>query len=401
MTDRVMPAMRLGIIGLGGAAKQMMPSFLSHPHVRISAAADPREEARLAFGTEFGARTHATAEALCADTTVDVVYIATPHQMHRDHAALAARAGKHIIIEKPMALTLEECSDIIATAEANGVHLLVGHTHSFDTPILKMRALIREGAIGPVSMINSWNYGNFLYRPRRPEELRTDMGGGIIYNQVPHQIDVVRLLGGGMVRSVRSMAWTLDPTRPTEGAHVTFLQFENGSAASLVYSGYDYFDTDEFHYWIGELGEPKQPDCHAASRRALEAIAGTGSEVAAKAAGGFGGSRRLTIPPQNEWNHPHFGVTIVSGPDGDLRQSARGVTQYGRNGVVEHPLEPPRVFPDKSGVIDEMYDAFSGLRPILHDGAWGRATMEVSEAILRSAREGREIGLSHQVPVRD
>ena len=71
MTDRVMPAMRLGIIGLGGAAKQMMPSFLSHPHVRISAAADPREEARLAFGTEFGARTHATAEALCADTTVD------------------------------------------------------------------------------------------------------------------------------------------------------------------------------------------------------------------------------------------------------------------------------------------------------------------------------------------
>ncbi|MDE8651867.1 Gfo/Idh/MocA family protein [Novosphingobium album (ex Liu et al. 2023)] len=73
-----------------------------------------------------------------------------------------------------------------------------------------MRALIREGVIGPVSMINSWNYGNFLYRPRRPEELRTDAGGGIIYNQVPHQVDVARLLGGGMVRSVRSMAWTLD-----------------------------------------------------------------------------------------------------------------------------------------------------------------------------------------------
>jgi phthalate 4,5-cis-dihydrodiol dehydrogenase len=94
-------------------------------------------------------------------------------------------------------------------------------------------------------------------------------------------------------------------------------------------------------------------------------------------------------------------VTVVSGPDGDLRQSARGVTHYGRRGAVEHPLDPPRVFPDKSGVIDEMYDAFAGLRPILHDGAWGRATMEVSEAILRSAREGREVGMSHQVPVRD
>ncbi|RIA44336.1 4,5-dihydroxyphthalate dehydrogenase [Hephaestia caeni] len=393
--------MRLGIIGLGGAAKQMMPSFLSHPHVAITAAADSREEARRAFGAEFGARTHLTAEALCADPEVDVVYIATPHQMHRDHAALAARAGKHIIIEKPMALTLDECGDIIAAAKATGVHLLVGHTHSFNAPVLKMRSLICEGAIGPVSMINSWNYGNFLYRPRRPEELRTDAGGGIIYNQVPHQVDVVRLLGGGMVRSVRSMAWTLDPARPTEGAHVTFLQFENGSAASLAYSGYDYFDTDEFHYWIGELGEPKRPDRHAASRMTLEAIADTGSEVAAKAAGGFGGDRRLAVPPPDEWNHPHFGVTIVSGPDGDLRQTARGVTHYGRRGAVEHPLDPPRAFPDKSGVVYEMYDAFAGLRPILHDGAWGRATMEVSEAILRSAREGREIGMSHQVPVRD
>ncbi len=393
--------MRLGIIGLGGAAKQMVPSFLSHPHVTITAAADPRAEARDAFATEFGARTHGTAEALCADPEVDAVYVATPHKMHRDHAALAARAGKHVIIEKPMALTLEECGDIIASAEANGVHLVVGHTHGFDAPIRKMRALIHEGVIGPVSMINSWNYGNFLYRPRRPEELRTDAGGGIIYNQVPHQVDVVRLLGGGMVRSVRSMAWQLDPARPTEGAHVTFLQFDNGSAASLVYSGYDYFDTDEFHHWIGELGEPRRPDRHAASRMALEAIAGTGSEVAAKVAGGFGGDRRLAVPPQDQWNHPHFGVTIVSGPDGDLRQSARGVTHYGKHGAVEHSLAPPRVFPDKTGVIDEMYDAFAGLRPPRHDGAWGRATMEVSEAILRSAREGREISLSFQVPVRD
>lgn len=396
-----MPTMRLGIIGLGGAAKQMVPSFLSHPHVTITAAADPRAEARDAFAGKFGARTHGTAEELCADLEVDAVYIATPHKMHRDHAALAARAGKHVIIEKPMALTLAECGDIIASAEANGVHLVVGHTHGFDAPIRKMRALIHEGVIGPVSMINSWNYGNFLYRPRRPEELRTDAGGGIIYNQVPHQVDVVRLLGGGMVRSVRSMAWQLDAARPTEGAHVTFLQFDNGSAASLVYSGYDYFDTDEFHHWIGELGEPKRPDGHAASRMALEAIAGTGSEAAAKVAGGFGGDRELPVPAQDQWNHPHFGVTIVSGPDGDLRQSARGVTHYGKHGVVDHALAPPRVFPDKTGVIDEMYDAFAGLRPPLHDGAWGRATMEVSEAILRSAREGREISLSFQVPVKD
>ena len=67
-------------------------------------------------------------------------------------------------------------------------------------------------------MINSFNYTNFLYRPRRPEELDTAQGGGILFNQVPHQIDIARLLGGGLVRSVRAQTTVLDPARPTEGS---------------------------------------------------------------------------------------------------------------------------------------------------------------------------------------
>lgn len=401
MTSTAHPVMQLGIIGLGGAARQMLPSFTSHPHVRITAAADPRAKARAAFKKEVGGRSFVEAADLCASPDVDVVYVATPHQMHKDHATQAAQAGKHVIIEKPMALTLQECGDIINVAAANNVHLLVGHTHGFNAPIMKMRAMIRAGVIGPVSMINNWTYGNFLYRPRRPEELRTQDGGGIIYNQVPHQVDIVRLLGGGMVRSVRSMVWTLDPERPTEGAHTTFLQFESGTAASLVYSAYDYFDTDEFHEWVGELGEPKAPGRQGASRRALAKISDTQAEIDLKVAGGFGGNRKLATLPREEWNQPHFGITIVSGPDGDLRQSARGVLLYGKDGRREIPIDPPRAFPDKCGVIDEMYDAFTGVRPVIHDGAWGRATMEVCQAILRSAQEGREIFLSHQVPVRD
>lgn len=393
--------MRVGIVGLGGAAKQMLPSLASHPQVRITAAADPRAEARAAFEGQFGGSAYAEPKDMCASADVDVVYIATPHQMHRDHATIAANAGKHMILEKPMALTLEDCRAIIDVADANGVHLLVGHTHSFDAGVLEMRAMIRDGVIGPVSMINSWNYGNFLYRPRRPEELRTEDGGGIIYNQLPHQVDVVRLLGGGMVRSVRSMVWTLDPARPTEGQHVTFLQFEDGAAASLVYSGYDYFDTDEFHGWVGELGEPKAPDRQGASRRALAHMDGPEAEISAKAAGGVGGSRSLPVPPRAEWNQPHFGITIASGPGGDLRQSPRGVVHYGQDGAREKLVDPPRSFPDKTGVIDEMYDAFAGVRPLIHDGAWGLATMEVCHAVLRSAQEGREITLSQQVPVRD
>src|SRR6202167_4047955 len=122
-------------------------------------------------------------------------------------------------------------------------------------------------------MIPTWNYTNFLYRPRRPEELDSAKGGGIVFNQMSHQIDTVRLIGGGRLLSVRAQCNALDPSRPTQGGAIAFLEFENGAAASLVYGGYDFFDSDELHFWISERGAAKQP-AHGASRRALRAHAG-------------------------------------------------------------------------------------------------------------------------------
>ena len=81
-----------------------------------------------------------TSAELCADPAVEIVYIATPHQFHAAHAALAAAAGKHIILEKPMALTLADCDAIIAAVERANVHLIVGHTHAFDPAVRAMRA---------------------------------------------------------------------------------------------------------------------------------------------------------------------------------------------------------------------------------------------------------------------
>jgi phthalate 4,5-cis-dihydrodiol dehydrogenase len=293
---------------------------------------------------------------------------------------------------------------MIAAAQANGVHLVVGHTHSFDPPVLKIREIVRSGELGPLAMINTWSYGNFLYRPRRPEELDTAQGGGIIYNQVPHQVDVVRLIGGGMVRSVRSMAWVLDPARPTEGSHVTFLQFEDGAAASLVFSGYDHFDSDEFHSWVGELGEEKKPGGHGSARAALRNVGDAQAEAALKTDGAYGKAGEKKNPfaaPAGQWHHPHCGVLIASCARGDLRASADGVLLYGPDGCSEIEVPRGRAYPDKCGVIDELYDAFASGREPLHNGRWGKATMEVALAVLQSARERREIFLKHQVASND
>ena len=104
---------------------------------------------------------------MCASRDVDAVYIATPHQWHRDNVLTAAAARKHIVVEKPMALSVDDCEVMVQAAELAGVHLIVGHTHSFDPPILKMREIIRSGEIGQLAMVNTFSYGNFLYRPRR------------------------------------------------------------------------------------------------------------------------------------------------------------------------------------------------------------------------------------------
>ena len=251
--------LRLGVAGLGRAFTVMLPTFLADSRVTLIAAADARPEARERFAADFSAKTYGTVQELCADPAVEIVYVATPHQHHAAHAILAAQHGKHVLVEKPMAITLDDCAAMIDAARRAGVHLVVGHSHSFDAPILRTRELIMSGAYGAVRMIHAMNYTDFLRRPRRPEELDTVQGGGAVFNQAAHQVDIVRLLGGGRVKTVRAATGAWDATRPTEGSYSALLTFQDGAFASLTYGGYGHFDSDEFQGWIGEMGQTKTP----------------------------------------------------------------------------------------------------------------------------------------------
>ena len=262
--DRIV---RIGVVGLGRAASGMLPSLHAHPRVRLTAAADPNPDARARFEQDFGGRAFADTESLCASGTADAIYIASPHQFHAEAVVLAAQHRMHAIVEKPMALTVADCDRMIEAADEAGVVLIVGHTHAFDPVVQGMRAVIESGELGRLRMIANMTYNDFLYRPRRPEELDTSLGGGILYNQVPHQIEIARELDGGALRSVRAITGAWDPARRTEGALSALLAFEDGVAASLIYSGYDHFDTDEFAFWVAESGAEKRP-AYGASRRA-------------------------------------------------------------------------------------------------------------------------------------
>jgi len=387
--------LNLGVAGLGRAFTLMLPTFLADPRIRLVAAADPRPEARRQFADDFGAKDHQTIEALAADPDVEVVYLATPHQFHAAHTKLLANGGKHVLVEKPMAISLEECRSMIDAARAAKVHLIVGHSHSFDLPVLRARDLIAGGSYGDVRMIQALNYTDFMYRPRRPEELVTAQGGGVIFSQGAHQIDVVRLLGGGKVASVRAATGSWDPARPSEGAYSALLFFENGATASITYSGYAHFDSDEFCGWIAESGQAKDRNVYGAARKALGSVGSAADEASLKAARNYGGDAYAPAAQvQDRW-HQHFGVLLVSCDRADIRPLSNGVMIYGDTERKFEALPKPAV--PRTEVIDELYDAVVNDRPPLHSGAWAMATLEVCLAILESASERRDVALSHQI----
>ena len=378
------PILGIGAIGLGRAFSIMAPTFARDPRVRLVAGADPRPEARSRFEQDFKAKAFDSPEKLLEDPQVQVVYIATPHQFHAANAIAAAKHGKHVLVEKPMALTLEDCRAMIAAAREAGVRLIVGHSHSFDAPILRAKKLIESQALGAVRMITALNYTDFLYRPRRPEELDTASGGGVVFNQAAHQVDIVRLLAGAPVRTVRAFTGAWDAARPTAGAYSCQLGFADGVFATLVYSGYAHFDSDEFTGWIGEMGAKKDPAAYGAARRTLGA-----DELVIKSSRNYGGPGFLEVEEAHA--HQHFGLILVTCERGDIRPLPSGVMVYGDTERRTEDLPPPQV--PRGEVIDELHDAIvNGITP-LHSGESAMATMEVCLAMLRSAREQREIAL--------
>ena len=388
--------LRLGMAGLGVASTQILPPIGKLPFIKITAAADMRTDAVAKFRAQYQAEGYTSVEELCASPNVDAIYIATPNSLHAEHAMIAAKHKKHIIVEKPMAMNLAECDAMNEAAEKYGVKLLCGHTHSFDPPIRKIREIVKSGELGKLCMINSWNYNEFMYRPRMKHELA--MTRGVVLNQGPHHVDIVRLIGGGLVRSVRAMTGIWDAAREWEGSYTCYLEFADGIPATLVYSGYGFFDTAELFSWVGEGGQQRAPETNLTVREKLREVRTPEEEEQLIEGMRFGGKREGEFSHvwAGERKQPFFGHTVVSCQKGDIRQTPDGLKIYGE--FEQREIKLPAGSRGREAEVEELYDAVVKGRPVFHGGRWGAATLEVCLAMLESAKQRKEIMLSHQVP---
>ncbi len=372
-----MSALRLGVAGLGRSFGRLLPALAAHPGVELVAAADARPEARARFVRTFAGTPYRDVERLCADPAVEAVYVATPPALHPEHVRLAVAAGKHVLVATPMAPTLEACQAMVDAARAAGVWLLVAGPGA-DTPYRHARALIEAGGLGAVRMITALDFTDALYAPHRPGELDTARGAGAVFAQALHQVDAVRLLGGGRVRGLRASTGRWDPARPTEAAYAAWLTFEDGAVASLACSGYGRFDSDALP---GGPGEPDGARPYGAARARLRGL-GAAEEAALVDPGG-------TRPPPD-----HAGFLLVACERADLRPGPQGVMVYGED-ASRLDLLPPSAIPGGE-VLDELVAAIRQGTAPARSGAWGLGTMEVCLGILRAGAEGGEVAMRHQ-----
>jgi phthalate 4,5-cis-dihydrodiol dehydrogenase len=377
--------------GLGAASRQVLPHIARMPDMELAAGADTRPDALQAFEARYRCKAFPSVEAMCASGEVDAVWVATPNSCHADHTVVAAAHGKHVIVEKPMAVTLEEADRMIDAARRNGVKLVQGHSKIYSPAIQKIREIVRSGRLGPVIQISTWNFNDWLQRPRLASEVDTSIGGGVCFRQGPHQVDIVRYLGGGLVKSVRAATGRADANFATEGDYTAFLEFEDGARATLVFDGYGFFDIAELTWGIGEGGKLiREKDASGLKQRLV---------------GPVDQHTKYSNPrTTEEWavreraDQSFFGLTIVACQRGVIRQSPRGVYVYAQGGREEIPSAPDE---GRSAELHELHQAVAQDRPAFPDGRWGKATLEVCIAMLQSSKERREIALMHQLPCMD
>jgi hypothetical protein len=182
------------------------------------------------------------------------------------------------------------------------------------------------------------------------------------------------------------------------GCHAAYLEFADGTAATAVYSGYDHFDSRELTFRVGDARPAAQPSAYAQARRTLRQLASDAAEATLKRAQRYGGARRAAgAAPRRSAGWVLGGPLIVTFDKGDVRLTPNSLVIYSDEDKREIPIS--RETDGRHGIVNHLYEAVVNGRPPFADGRWGKATVEVLLAVFTSAREHREVFLSHQVPL--
>lgn len=191
-----MNVLRWGVLGVANiAVRAVIPAIQRSTNGRLVALASRSAEKARDAGARFGIpRVHPSYEALLADPEVDAVYIPLPNAMHREWTIRSAEAGKHVLCEKPLAVTAADAAEMVAVCRQRGVALMEAFMYRFHPRTLRVTEMAAQGAVGDVRLVRT----SFTFRLRSRENIRLDpgLGGGGLYDVGCYGVNVSRLLLG-------------------------------------------------------------------------------------------------------------------------------------------------------------------------------------------------------------
>jgi UDP-N-acetyl-2-amino-2-deoxyglucuronate dehydrogenase len=341
-------SLNFGLIGCGRVAPRHISSIRELSKARLVAVADVIESRAQRYAGESGVDAYIDYQRLIERDDIDVVNICTPSGLHAQIAIDAMQAGKHVIVEKPIALSMEEADRMIDTAKVEGVKLCVVLQNRYNPPIKDLRQIVDEGRMGKLLL------GNATVRWYRPQEYYEDgwhgtlaMDGGALMNQSIHHIDALQWFMGD-VQSVFAFTDTLAHFMETEDTGVAVIRFKSGALGVVEGSTITYPQNLEGSIALfGEIGSAK--------------------------VGGTALNRKVLWKIEGELEHEHELLT-------------------------REQVDPPSVYGySHRAVIEDMVNAVLENRNPKTNGDEARKSVALVLAIYESARTGSVIDMSNGV----
>jgi predicted dehydrogenase len=351
-----MNQLRAALVGCGKVGHTHAAALRGMNGAELVAVCDAQAERAAAFAARYGGRPFSDVAAMLRDARPDAVLIATPHPLHAAPAIVAAAAGAHVLVEKPLAANLADCDAMIAATRKAGVYLGVISQRRLYEPVRRMKAAIDAGKLGRpalgVFIMYSWRdpayYASDPWRGKWDTE-----GGGVLVNQSPHQLDLLQWFMGPIEEINGAWANVNHPSVEVDDTAVAVLRFKNGGVGSIVTSV------------AQRPGIYTKVHVHGSSGASVGVETDRGATFIA-------GVSRVAEPALNDvWTIPGEEHLLAAFQAEDRARFAQidSTTHY-------HALQ-----------IGDFLEAIRAGRPPLVTGEEGRTVVEMFTAIYRSQRE--------------
>jgi predicted dehydrogenase len=355
-----MKSYNLAIIGCGKVAHLHAKAIGNLPNATLAAVWSRTPESAEKFAAVYGVKPYDNIQTMIRENNIELVIVCNPHPFHKDVAMEAAHAGAHVLIEKPLASTLEDCDAIINACQLVGVRLGVISQRRWYAPVQRVRKAIDDGKIGTPALgtINMLGWRDKAYYDSDPWRGTWDMeGGGVLVNQAPHQLDILLWLMGE-VDEVYGLRRNLNhPYIDVEDTALAIVKFKNGGIGNIIVSN------------------SQKPGIYGK----VQIHGSNGASIGVQTDGGamfIAGMSSVLEPPVND-------LWTVPGEEQLLKDWVR------EDSELFEQIDPTVYYMERQ--IEDFLQVLDKNRNPLVDGAAGRRTVELFTAIYRSTRDNKPV----------